>query len=117
MRRRPPETAHWSRCTTPPSPRTAPPDPFWRAAATDFATGLSLIVPIGAVSTQHDGTARAAFGFGAIAASFSFFFPLGYGAQFLAPAMRRPRAWARLVILIALVMLAIAAELLDGLAA
>ena len=53
---------------------------------------------------------------GATLASFTFFFGLGYGARLLAPVFARPRAWAVLDILIALVMWSIAATLLFGLA-
>ncbi|WP_236638113.1 LysE/ArgO family amino acid transporter [Mangrovicoccus ximenensis] len=78
---------------------------------------LDTLGLIGAVSTQYQGAAKAAFALGAIAASFVFFFSLGYGARLLAPAMRSPRAWRRLDLAIAAVMLALAANLLRGLAA
>ncbi|WP_172332148.1 LysE/ArgO family amino acid transporter [Mangrovicoccus sp. HB161399] len=78
---------------------------------------LDTLGLIGAVSTQYAGPAKTAFALGAIAASFAFFFSLGYGAQFLAPLMRSPRAWRRLDILIAVTMLILAANLVHGLAA
>ena len=70
---------------------------------------------IGAISTGfHGWPNKLAFGGGAILASFVFFFGLGYGARFLAPVFARPRAWAVLDVLIALVMWSIAASLILG---
>ncbi|WP_118132655.1 LysE/ArgO family amino acid transporter [Oceanicella sp. SM1341] len=70
---------------------------------------------IGAVSTAYHGAwPKTAFGAGAVAASFAFFFALGYGARLLAPLMRRPASWRVLDILIGIVMWAIAAQLLLG---
>jgi L-lysine exporter family protein LysE/ArgO len=70
---------------------------------------------IGAISTgfagEHD---KLAFGIGAAAASFVFFFALGYGARLVAPVFSRPRAWAVFDIGIALVMWTIAATLIPG---
>jgi L-lysine exporter family protein LysE/ArgO len=45
---------------------------------------------------------------------FVFVFGLGYGARLLAPVFARPRAWAVLDILIALVMWTIALTLIIG---
>ncbi len=76
---------------------------------------LDTLGLIGAVSTDFAGwPAKAAFGAGAIAASFSFFFALGYGARWLAPVMASPRAWRWLDIAIGAVMWALAAKLLAG---
>ena len=70
---------------------------------------------IGAVSAGFAaGGPRVAFGAGAVAASFAFFFALGYGARRLAPVFARPAAWARLDAGVALVMWTIAAALLLG---
>ena len=49
---------------------------------------------------------------GAVVASFTFFFSLGYGAAVLAPVFARPRAWQVLDALVGLTMWAIAAKLL-----
>ena len=46
---------------------------------------LDTVGLIGAVSTQFEGQAKLVFGIAACAASFSFFFALGYGARLLAP--------------------------------
>lgn len=70
---------------------------------------------IGAVSTGFiQVIEKAAFAGGAISASFTFFFALGYGARILAPLLSRPGAWAALDALIAIVMWSIAASLVAG---
>jgi len=76
---------------------------------------LDTLGLVGAVSTQFAGADRLAFGIGAMAASFAFFFALGYGARLLAPAMRSTRAWRRLDLLIGLTMWALALGLLASL--
>lgn len=77
---------------------------------------LDTVGLIGAVSTQFDGAARLAFGVGAVSASFTFFFALGFGARWLAPLLRTRRAWRVLDAGIGVVMWALAAKLLAGLA-
>ena len=74
---------------------------------------LDTVVLLGSVSTQWEG-ARLPFGLGAAAASFVFFFALGYGARLLAPVFARPNAWRALDALVSLVMWAIAAKLILG---
>lgn len=60
---------------------------------------------IGAVSTSFPPiAAKLAFGLGAIAASFTFFFGLGYGARLLAPLMQTQHTWQILDFLIGIVM-------------
>lgn len=73
---------------------------------------LDTLGLVGAVSTQFDGAERAAFGVGAVLASFVFFFGLGYGARAFAPLLQTARAWRVLDSVIGLVMWAIAAKLL-----
>ena len=73
---------------------------------------LDTLVLIGSVAAQSP--APRVFGLGAVAASFVFFFALGYGARLLAPVLRRQRAWQVLEALVALVMWSIAASLLMG---
>jgi L-lysine exporter family protein LysE/ArgO len=76
---------------------------------------LDTVGLIGAVSTGFPGVAdKLAFGTGATLASFVFFFGLGYGARLLAPVFARPRAWAVLDVVIAVVMWSIAATLILG---
>jgi len=75
---------------------------------------LDTLGLIGAVSTQYDiNSDRYAFGFGAVLASFVFFFALGYGARLLSPIMQSARAWRILDIIIWLVMWALAIKLLS----
>ena len=74
---------------------------------------LDTFFLIGTVSTQY-ADERALFALGATAASFAFFFSLGYGARLLAPLCARPAAWRVLDVAIGCVMFAIAASLLRG---
>jgi L-lysine exporter family protein LysE/ArgO len=74
---------------------------------------LETVGLIGAISTGFAGAhAKLAYSIGAAAASFMFFFSLGYGARVVAPVFSRPRAWAVLDFGIALVMWAIATTLI-----
>ena len=68
---------------------------------------LDTVLLIGAAATRWPGQGWA-FGGGAVTASFTFFFSLGYGARLLAPLMARPGVWRVLDGGIALVMWAIA---------
>ncbi|WP_416896938.1 MAG: LysE/ArgO family amino acid transporter [Minwuia sp.] len=77
---------------------------------------LDTVVMLGGIAARHPEDARIAFWAGGAAASFVFFFSLGYGARFLQPVFARPAAWRVLDLLIALVMWAIAALLLSELA-
>ena len=72
---------------------------------------LDTVVLLGGVSGQFEGQARAAFAFGAVLASFSWFFSLGYGARWLAPLFEKPVAWRILDGLIALIMASLALAL------
>ncbi len=71
---------------------------------------LDTVVLLGSVSAHYAGQARW-FALGATAASFLFFFSLGYGARLLAPLFARPRAWQLLDALVGLTMLSLAAGL------
>lgn len=73
---------------------------------------LDTVVLLGSVSAQYDDTLG--FGAGAVTASFSFFFILGYGARLLAPFFRRPSSWRMLDLIVGLTMWGIAAKLLFG---
>lgn len=72
---------------------------------------LDTVVLLGSVSAQYPGRALA-FGAGAVTASFTFFFALGYGARLLAPLFARPRAWQILDSLIGIVMWSLALGLI-----
>jgi L-lysine exporter family protein LysE/ArgO len=71
---------------------------------------LDTVVLFGSISAQYEN--RIAFGFGAVTASLTFFFMLGYGARLLRPLFANPRAWQVLDALIAVTMWAIAAKLI-----
>lgn len=70
---------------------------------------LDTVVLLGSISSQDPDPL--VFGIGAVIASFTFFFSLGYGASLLAPVFARPRAWQVLDVIVGLTMWAIAAKL------
>ncbi|QLF70907.1 amino acid transporter [Peteryoungia desertarenae] len=72
---------------------------------------LDTVILLGSISLRYSEHSFA-FGLGAVTASFTFFFSLGFGARLLAPLFARPIAWRILDVGIALVMLTIAASLL-----
>lgn len=74
---------------------------------------LDTVLLLGSVSSQYD-TGRYGFAFGAVAASFSFFFVLGYGARYLAPLFAKPSSWRVLEAIVGTMMWAIALGLLLG---
>ncbi len=76
---------------------------------------LDTVLLIGSLSGRYEGAARIAFGVGAAASSFVWFFGLGYGAALLSPVFADLRAWRVLDTLIGVVMWAIAARLVAGL--
>jgi len=92
---------------------------MWRTLVTGLALTwlnphvyLDTLGLIGAVSTGFGPTAqKIAFAMGAISASFTFFFALGYGARLLAPLLKTARAWAAFDLLIGLLMWALAVGL------
>lgn len=93
--------------------------PLWPTLATCMA--LTWLNPhvyldtfglIGAVSTGFTGTAKLAFGIGAVSSSVVFFFGLGYGARLLAPLMRTEKTWRILDIGIGVLMWALAIMLI-----
>ena len=75
---------------------------------------LDTVVLLGSIGAQQPPELRRWFGLGAVAASFTWFFSLGYGARYLAPLFARPLAWRVLDGAIAATMWAIAASLLIG---
>ncbi|CAM4056246.1 LysE/ArgO family amino acid transporter [Psychrobacter arenosus] len=64
---------------------------------------LDTLVMVGMVSTNA--ASKVWFAIGAITASVSFFFALGYGARLLAPIFTKPKAWNILDALIGVLML------------
>lgn len=72
---------------------------------------LDTVLLVGGLSGQYSGTGRLVFALGAMAASFVWFFGLGYGARLLQPIFARPRSWQVLDVLIGLVMAGLALSL------
>ncbi|MEK0083667.1 LysE/ArgO family amino acid transporter [Benzoatithermus flavus] len=75
---------------------------------------LDTVVLLGGIASRFAGTARVAFGTGAAAASFLFFFVLGYGARLLAPWFARPNAWRALDVGVGATMWLLAGKLVLG---
>ncbi|WP_163271585.1 LysE/ArgO family amino acid transporter [Chelativorans alearense] len=73
---------------------------------------LDTVLLVGSLSGAYRGAARTSFAAGAVAASFLWFYGLGYGARLLQPVFARPRAWRVLDSLIGLVMAALGLSLL-----
>lgn len=74
---------------------------------------LDTVLLLGSVSARWEG-ARLAFGLGAVAASFVFFFSLGFGARLLRPLFARPAAWRWLDLGVGATMWLIALRLVAG---
>jgi len=72
---------------------------------------LDTMILIGSISQQFSGFHKIIFTFGAILASFIFFFSLAYGARLLIPIMQHSFSWRILDSLIALIMFTIAFQL------
>ena len=72
---------------------------------------LDTMILIGSISQQFSGFHKIIFTFGAVLASFIFFFSLAYGAKLLIPIMQHPFSWRILDSLIALIMFIIAFQL------
>jgi len=72
---------------------------------------LDTVLLLGSISTQYPGE-EAVFAMGAVTASFSFFFSLGFGARLLRPLFARPGAWRVLDLVIGATMCVIALRLL-----
>jgi L-lysine exporter family protein LysE/ArgO len=72
---------------------------------------LDTVVLVGSISSQYIGQEKTAFAAGAMAASFIWFFGLGYGARLLEPVFAKQRAWQILDLIIAAVMTMIAISL------
>lgn len=72
---------------------------------------LDTVILLGSISTQYAAT-KFYFALGAMSASFIFFFSLGFGARLLEPVFQHTKAWKVLDIVIALIMWAIALNLI-----
>jgi L-lysine exporter family protein LysE/ArgO len=76
---------------------------------------LDTVMLLGSIANQQGETDRWWWAAGAMAASFAWFFILGYGARLLKPLFARPAAWRVLDWLIAFVMVSLGAGLIVGL--
>ncbi len=74
---------------------------------------LDTVLLIGSIAAPYSADDKILFTFGAVSASFIWFFGLGYGARFLAPLFAKPSAWKTLNLIIGLVMLWIAYGLIS----
>ncbi|MEK6772552.1 MAG: LysE family transporter [Bdellovibrionota bacterium] len=72
---------------------------------------LDTVVLLGGLGGRYLGVERIAFLSGAIAATFTWFFALGYGAKRLTPVFAKPAAWRILNAFIGITMLLIAGAL------
>ncbi len=72
---------------------------------------LDTVVLLGSIAGQFAWQERIQFGFGAVVASFAWFFMLGFGARWLAPVFSRAIAWRILDLLIAFIMFGLAISL------
>ena len=102
----------------------APPDAsqrgVWLAVRETLAVSLlnphvylDTVVLLGAVAATLQAGEKAGFMAGAVSASFLWFMALGFGARLLRPLFRQARTWQLLDAAIGLVMLSIAAGLLQ----
>lgn len=73
---------------------------------------LDTVVLLGGISSQYE--SAWSFGGGAIVASFTFFFLLGFGARLIRPVFTSARSWQVLDIVVGLTMWVIAIKLLLG---
>lgn len=73
---------------------------------------LDTVLLLGTIGAAQAASLRPVFAAGAIAASFSWFVALGFGARVLKPVFLRPASWRVLDALVGATMLALAASLL-----
>jgi L-lysine exporter family protein LysE/ArgO len=75
---------------------------------------LDTVLLLGTVASQRGASGRWVFAAGAMSGSVLWFSALGFGARLLAPVFEKALAWRILDSLIAFVMLALAATLMNG---
>lgn len=73
---------------------------------------LDTVILLGSIGAQFPASERVFFAWGAMLASFVWFFGLGYGAAYLGPLFQKPLAWKILDFIIGCIMWAIALSLL-----
>ncbi|WP_136523994.1 LysE/ArgO family amino acid transporter [Geomonas ferrireducens] len=72
---------------------------------------LDTVLLLGSLAGQYPGLSRLAFALGAMAASLTWFYGIGYGARLIAPFFRKPQAWRMLDIMVGCTMWLIAFRL------
>jgi len=88
---------------------------IWSALAFTFLNPhvyLDTLLLIGGASSRFVGDEKIAFGLGAMAASFVFFFSLGYGARRLSVVLNRPESWKIIDLSMAFLMFGIAGSII-----
>ncbi len=73
---------------------------------------LDTVVLLGGLSASYGETGKFWFGYGAVTASFVWFFSLAYGARLLAPVFQKPIAWKIFDIIIGITMWGIGLSLI-----
>lgn len=73
---------------------------------------LDTVVLLGSISAQFESHERSLFAFGAMLASFLWFFSLSYGARLLSPLFEKPKSWKILDFLVGCMMWILAVSLL-----
>lgn len=69
---------------------------------------LDTVILLGSIASQHPDKERLYFAIGAISASFAWFFAITYGSRFASPLLCNPNIWRVIDSLIAIIMWAIA---------
>ncbi|MBG6218247.1 L-lysine exporter family protein LysE/ArgO [Arthrobacter sp. CAN_A6] len=75
---------------------------------------LDTLIFLGSIANQQGDQGRWWWGGGAVAASFLWFFSLGFGARLLRPLFARPTSWRVLDIFIAIIMLGLGIHMATG---
>ncbi len=75
---------------------------------------LDTVVLVGSIGAQFPSSERPFFALGAIIASFTWFFSMGFGARYLGPLFQKPIAWKILDFIIGCVMWLLALTLVFG---
>lgn len=73
---------------------------------------LDTVMLLGSIANQHPAETQIYFALGAIAASFTWFFGITYGARMLAPLLRKQHAWKVVDVMTTITMWAMAIALL-----
>lgn len=75
---------------------------------------LDTVILLGSIASQHPLDEKIYFSFGAISASFIWFFAITYGSCLLAPVLSKPSAWRIINVFIALMMWVIAISIMTS---